>query len=602
VKKKGRISKLLSVVVSVAMALSCFSASAFADQGSQAAKETESNHSYALYQIFTGDVSSSGVFTNPAWGSSSTNPNNEDVDTVAKKIEALSGTDSEKLDTIKQYVDLTEAFKTDQPTKQSGGYEYTDLPSGYYLVKDTIGASGYYTLYVAKVTTGTLIFSPKGNAPYVDKEIVAANGEQKKDGVSVGDTVQFRVKGTVSDEILSFKEYFYQFVDTFPAGLDIVKTASEPNVKVYVKNETEEVEATDYFYVGYDDSDKKLTVSIQDLLRLRNTKISTDSENKFDIDGATEIIVEYSATLNSSASINSSEQNNVELTYYSDPNTSGSGTYADNPADKPGDIKPEPGEGIPTDKDSSQTDIYTTGLRILKTNVSNQALSGAGFTVVKKNGANSYSVVTLEETTDYIAYDDSDADAKENAASYTYYKQSDGTFAQTMPEGESAETAVKYMQKTVYKSTGYLSDSVKSISAKEMSDLSNDTDKVGDSKIIANVGGDNSNEKGVLYIEGLGAGTYYLIESVTPDNFNTMENKEFTIGYSLETGWSGTNIEYSPSDSLMHKTVENVAGSTLPETGGIGTTIFYVVGTILVLGAGVALVVRRRMRKETSQV
>ena len=41
--------------------------------------------------------------------------------------------------------------------------------------------------------------------------------------------------------------------------------------------------------------------------------------------------------------------------------------------------------------------------------------------------------------------------------------------------------------------------------------------------------------------------------------------------------------------------VVNKSGSTLPETGGIGTTIFYVVGVILMLGAGVLLVTKKRM-------
>ena len=41
--------------------------------------------------------------------------------------------------------------------------------------------------------------------------------------------------------------------------------------------------------------------------------------------------------------------------------------------------------------------------------------------------------------------------------------------------------------------------------------------------------------------------------------------------------------------------VLNVTGSNLPSTGGMGTTVFYIVGAILVLGAGILLVTRRRM-------
>ena len=42
--------------------------------------------------------------------------------------------------------------------------------------------------------------------------------------------------------------------------------------------------------------------------------------------------------------------------------------------------------------------------------------------------------------------------------------------------------------------------------------------------------------------------------------------------------------------------VENNTGAVLPGTGGIGTTIFYVLGLILVLGAGVLLVARKRVK------
>ena len=45
-------------------------------------------------------------------------------------------------------------------------------------------------------------------------------------------------------------------------------------------------------------------------------------------------------------------------------------------------------------------------------------------------------------------------------------------------------------------------------------------------------------------------------------------------------------------------TVENETGSLLPSTGGMGTTLIYIAGAVLVIGAGVLLVVRRRMNAE----
>ena len=50
-----------------------------------------------------------------------------------------------------------------------------------------------------------------------------------------------------------------------------------------------------------------------------------------------------------------------------------------------------------------------------------------------------------------------------------------------------------------------------------------------------------------------------------------------------------------PNAQLFLEEIENNAGAELPSTGGIGTTIFYVVGAILVIGAGVVLISRRRM-------
>lgn len=84
---------------------------------------------------------------------------------------------------------------------------------------------------------------------------------------------------------------------------------------------------------------------------------------------------------------------------------------------------------------------------------------------------------------------------------------------------------------------------------------------------------------------GLKDGTYTLIEYIVPSGYNKAADSTFTIAAS---DYSVANLEQSAD-------VTNQAGSTLPSTGGIGTTIFYVVGAILVVGAGVVLITRRRM-------
>ena len=75
--------------------------------------------------------------------------------------------------------------------------------------------------------------------------------------------------------------------------------------------------------------------------------------------------------------------------------------------------------------------------------------------------------------------------------------------------------------------------------------------------------------------------TYYLEETVAPAGYNLLDEEiEVDLG-------STTSVE-----------VENKAGSVLPSTGGIGTTIFYVVGGLLVVSAGVVLITKKRMGKE----
>ena len=52
---------------------------------------------------------------------------------------------------------------------------------------------------------------------------------------------------------------------------------------------------------------------------------------------------------------------------------------------------------------------------------------------------------------------------------------------------------------------------------------------------------------------------------------------------------------FDESGNVVPVTVENKAGQELPQTGGIGTTVFYMIGSILLIGAGVILITRKRM-------
>ena len=85
---------------------------------------------------------------------------------------------------------------------------------------------------------------------------------------------------------------------------------------------------------------------------------------------------------------------------------------------------------------------------------------------------------------------------------------------------------------------------------------------------------------GKIIVQGLANGNYYFEETEAPKGFNKLTART-----------DATTIK----DENATIKVYNESGAELPSTGGIGTTIFYIIGAILVIGAGVVLVTRRRM-------
>ena len=118
--------------------------------------------------------------------------------------------------------------------------------------------------------------------------------------------------------------------------------------------------------------------------------------------------------------------------------------------------------------------------------------------------------------------------------------------------------------------------------------------------------------------KGTDAGEYKLVETTVPAGYNKAEDITFTVNATYDTeakdpklktltvepasaGFTVTttaiegDAEHITTDGVISGKVVNKSGATLPSTGGIGTVIFYVLGSLLVVGCGIVLVSKRRM-------
>lgn len=98
-------------------------------------------------------------------------------------------------------------------------------------------------------------------------------------------------------------------------------------------------------------------------------------------------------------------------------------------------------------------------------------------------------------------------------------------------------------------------------------------------------------DNGRFTIQGLGAGTYYLTETKQPDGYNKLKNPVTVV---IDDDGNVT-VDGNNADPVK---VENKSGTVLPSTGGMGTTMIYLIGGALVLGSGVVLATKRRVKNK----
>ena len=268
------------------------------------------------------------------------------------------------------------------------------------------------------------------------------------------------------------------------------------------------------------------------------------------------IRVTYSATVNQDASLDPSvgNTNDVKLIYSNNPNVDGKG-----------ENKPEPGDPV-GETPVKQVKTFVTGLQLTKVDGkdNSKTLTGAKFEIKGE----SLKVVLVNQEM---------YKASENG---TYYMLKDGTYTETVPTDETADK---------YDSTTQKYEKVTVVSKETVATEINATGYV--------------DENGVLTFEGLGEGTYTITELVAPNGYNLLKNP-ITVVITADATVNGctwtVTVDGSPVNAegnLYAFQVANNSGAELPSTGGIGTTIFYVVGGLLVVAAGVLLVTRKRMSK-----
>ena len=523
------------------------------------------SHTYSAYQLFTGDVVEEGghkVLSNIVWGA---NVDPSKLGNLADAINAITGaTGDDALTAASSADDFADALSelnaaaddtTAQAVADAFGAVLTGSPvvtnasplsigtAGYYIIKDSdapVTGNAAKTRYILQVV-GNVTVKAKSEVPSIDKKITEeGKSPASVNEASIGDTVPFTVTSAVPN-MTGYNNYYFNVHDTMSKGL----TFEESSVTITIGGTAL---ASDAYYVeAADDANGVTNIKIV----LKNFLQYADRE------GAA-IVIKYSAVLNENAELAPDpNENEVYLVFSNDPNFNYQGKPTA-PGEPNNPDEPNPG-AEPTGKTpESKTETYTTELTVLKTDESGKALPGAEFTLT--GGGVNIVLVTSEE----YAEDASGAYWKLKDGTYTTDDPSDPAIDETLYE----DTATKYAKTTTTTAKGT---------------LATPTD------VACEVGND-----GKVTFTGLGAGVYTLTETKTPAGYNTEDPITFTVTFDPDAKQFTSTTPVTATNSKLSTTVVNQKGNTLPTTGGMGTTLFYVLGTLMALGACVVLISRKR--------
>lgn len=208
---------------------------------------------------------------------------------------------------------------------------------GYYLfvsdgltngAKPNTGTSPIFAIVGGKSVTVT----EKTSIPTVNKEVREGATWGKVSDSYIGEEVEYKLTGSVADNIATFNKYQYEFHDTLSKGLEAAgESGNTPkDLHVYIDNKGNQTEIMQDDNDGYkvvlerDSATKKenLTIAFTDL---KTVKDETGKTIKVDADS--KVVVTYKATLTGDAEYTATgNTNDVELVYSNNPMTSGTGT------------------------------------------------------------------------------------------------------------------------------------------------------------------------------------------------------------------------------------------------------------------------------------